>query len=195
MYGIFRAEQGLYPFKDHFLIWCQWIRFDRDMNSQRNISRWDCPYVKIMGSLNALNLAYIFIYIRYTQMVWCPYKKSYKRWYITSYLPSIWRRYPDLWRWSKLSQSQKTVMCKLIHDSPFSLYQMRADATRTPIDWIKSPMTCMNAALKLISSDKCSSTAKLIIFSNYFVKMVLLSCVWTWKWCPWFPCCNENANL
>lgn len=29
-----------------------------------------------------------------------------------SYFPSIWRKYLDLWKWSKLSQSQKTVMCK-----------------------------------------------------------------------------------
>ena len=44
----------------------------------------------------------------------------------------------------------------------FSLYHMRADATRTPIDWIKSPMTCINAALKFISSEKCASTSKLL---------------------------------
>ena len=135
-----------------------------------------------MGSLNALNLAYIFIYIRYTQMVWCPYKKSYKE-VIYYELPSI--------NMAKISRLMKMVEIITITENSnvqigstilhFSLYQMRADATRTPIDWIKSPMTCMNAALKLISSDKCSSTAKLLFSVIISLRWSLLSCVWTWK--------------
>lgn len=33
-----------------------------------------------------------------------------------------------------------------------SLYQIKAEAIRTPIDWNRSPITCTNAALKFISA-------------------------------------------